>query len=593
MEDNNNHGGRDEFEAWLSDHDKEIKEKYDSYVRKQAEERKAGGSRSLSPTPAVPTSEPARKAPAAQPAASDAVTRASGAVSAGRPGFSVTVEEENPGVKYTVPPKVKETTTPIRRQAGASPTGQDIYGPGDVPISRKRAPSQYSYSIPDDPEDNPSRREAVKNFRLEIDEDAIEEDAGNREKPERKDKAIYFASYRPSKQDTENRRKAEQARQQESRKKAVAKQQAEEKIEKKAHRLRMVIAALVVVIFTTAFSYMFITCIDDILAISRSDDLVNVTIEKGATSDQIIDVLADSGLIEHPAFCKKFTQLRGFDSKEYISGVYYISADMGVEGMLNEMLGQQTSDTTTRLYFPEGYTISQIVKKLSDNSVCPDEYLYKALLDGDFDFEFINDIPEDPHRAFRLEGYLFPDTYDFFYTDDQNGMGENPTSVINKMLSNFQDKWTDLYSQRAAELGLTMDQVVIIASIIQKEAANEEQMTQVSSVIHNRLNDSANFPTLGCDSTKIYADTFLADAIGEAKAAQYEDYYDTNGVISGLPAGPICNPGQAAIEAALNPDQTDYYYFCHNNAGKIYLARTYSEFQQDYNQVLRDNAEAE
>ncbi len=117
-------------------------------------------------------------------------------------------------------------------------------------------------------------------------------------------------------------------------------------------------------------------------------------------------------------------------------------------------------------------------------------------------------------------------------------------------------------------------------------------MSAISSVIHNRLNNPASYPTLGCDSTKNYVTNYLTQAIGSAAASAYVGNYDTNGTRSGLPAGPICNPGTDAIEAALNPDDTRYFYFCHNNKGKIYLAKTYDEFQRNWTQVLKDNEES-
>ena len=233
--------------------------------------------------------------------------------------------------------------------------------------------------------------------------------------------------------------------------------------------------------------------------------------------------------------------------------------------------------------------VKQIINKLDENNVCPAEYIYSALKEVEFEYGFVDSIPKDGARCYALEGYIFPDTYDFFVSEKQNGIGENPTSIINKFLGNFESKWSEVYTKRAEELGLTKDEVIIIASIIQKEAADKSQMGKVSSVIHNRLNNPSSYPTLGCDSTKKYVNNYLAPVLGTAGASSYLGGYDTNSIRSGLPVGPICNPGVDAIEAALNPDDTDYFYFCHNEAGKIYMAKTYSEFQANWAQVLRDN----
>jgi UPF0755 protein len=175
--------------------------------------------------------------------------------------------------------------------------------------------------------------------------------------------------------------------------------------------------------------------------------------------------------------------------------------------------------------------------------------------------------------ALNLEGYLFPDTYDMF-------IGESTSSIVKRFLDNFDEKWTDKYAARAEELGLTTSEIITIASIIQKEVAGSAQMADISSVIHNRLKKSTNYPMLQCDSTALYVTNHLTDLLGENKASGYIDKYDT-AMCMGLPEGPICNPGLDAIQAALYPSDTDYMYFCHDKSGNVYYASTDYEHQQN------------
>ena len=551
----------DDFDSWLAENDEKLaRQKREALQLKKEQEAQADIRRRRiaeeqeNAAKAALGSIPSQKAPATEESAGSASPSSNG------------------------------VGAPSQTAQGPDSSGEPITKePRDVPIS-KRPPAGAGQ-----PADIPvSHRDVVKNFVLQLDENAIENPTETESvKPD--DKSIYFAARRPSRAQIEARRVRESALLEEKNAKKREKEKKRAKEVRQVNRLRRLLVLIIVVLVTSLTSLYAISCINDILALSRSDKLITVKINKGDGYEEIIDTLKKEQLIEHPEFCKFFTKFRGFDKKEYINGIYYLTADMGVEGMLNEMRGNQTSDETIRLYFPEGWTIRQIAKKLAENNVCPEEYIYVALREGEFDFGFMKDVPSKKGRYFKLEGYVFPDTYDFFVSSKQNGMGENPTSVLRKFFMNYESKWSDVYQQRADELGLTMDEVITIASIIQKEAANEEQMKQISSVIHNRLNDRANFPTLGCDSTKNYVSTYLSEVIGESAASQLSEYYDTNGVLSGLPAGPICNPGVAAIEAALNPDDTDYYYFCHNDAGKIYLAETYSEFQRNWNQVLKDN----
>ena len=296
----------------------------------------------------------------------------------------------------------------------------------------------------------------------------------------------------------------------------------------------------------------------------------------------IIDILKENKLIKRKLFCKLFVKYRGFDDEEYLSGNYYLNRKMGVEGMLKDlMVAPVTADTIT-LSFPEGWTIQQIVEKLEKNEVCDSARLYAAIKSSTYDkYKFISDITDNKSRYLKLEGYLFPDTYDFYVGADAN-------YVIKKFLDNFDKKWEDGYDARAEKLGCTRDQIITIASIIQKEAADADQMKLISSIIHNRLKDSANYPTLGCDSTAIYISNYVTPVVGENQGKLLYDFYDTSAV-KGLPPGPICNPGMDAIKAALYPEDTNYYFFAHDKSGNIYTASTLNEHRNNLVKIIQAN----
>jgi UPF0755 protein len=181
-------------------------------------------------------------------------------------------------------------------------------------------------------------------------------------------------------------------------------------------------------------------------------------------------------------------------------------------------------------------------------------------------YEIYSQIPDDENRCFKLEGYLFPDTYDFF-------LDESPESVISRFLSNTDVKITDEMRQRATELGYTMDEIIIIASIIQAEGAFENDAATIAGIIYNRLEDGIK---LQMDSTYFYVEDDIASYVGEENTDSYKEIYDTYTCYS-LPQGPVCNPGMFAINAALYPEETGYYYFCHDNAGNTYYATNYSD----------------
>ena len=419
-----------------------------------------------------------------------------------------------------------------------------------------------------------------KKFEVHIDDDAPLADVDDHT-PQYKGE-IYFSNRKPQRR-TVPQPQAQSGKRSSSQRK---------KIQKKAFSSVLAVFMAVVLVFTTAFSAIAISCINDVFALNRSEEIVKVTIPQNATTDSIIDILSDEGLVKQKLFCKLYYELVTFlknlnkDPKpgdpEYLSGVYYVQKNLGLEGYLNEFREvQKTADTIT-LVFPEGWTIYQIFNKISEFGVCTKDQLLASLEGTDFENEFIADIPQDADRTFKLEGYLYPDTYEFYEKSD-------PNSIIRKFLEASEEKWTDEYEARRIELGLTRDEVIIIASIIQREAASKKQMGLVSSVIHNRLNNSVSWPLLGCDSTTNYISSYVAPNVSSSEAAAYESAYDTYSQ-QGLPPGPICNPGDDAINAALYPEDTNYFYFRHDKYGEIYMARTQAEHDANGREVLRVNS---
>ncbi|MBQ8015485.1 MAG: endolytic transglycosylase MltG, partial [Clostridia bacterium] len=335
-----------------------------------------------------------------------------------------------------------------------------------------------------------------------------------------------------------------------------------------------------------------ISCINDILGLNRSEEEVTVNIPNDATTDEIIDILSDNGLVKQKTFCKifykAFTFVKNINKSKkpadpvYLGDIYYVQKNLGLEGYLTEFKEIAKTADTVSLVFPEGWTVYQIFDKIDEFGVCSKEELLASLGGADFDYEFIDSIANDPNRTFKLEGYLYPDTYEFYEESSAN-------SVIRKFLDASENKWTDEYQAQCDSLGMTRDEILIIASIIQREAANTEQMGLVSSVLHNRLDHSVSWPLLGCDSTANYIKNYARHYVSPSQAIVYEQNYDTY-ISQGLPPGPICNPGNDAINAALFPEDTDYYYFRHDKYGDIYMAKTQAEHDRNGIEVLRVNS---
>ena len=321
--------------------------------------------------------------------------------------------------------------------------------------------------------------------------------------------------------------------------------------------------------------------VNDMLAVGREEENeVTVTIPKNATLDQVTDILKSKKVISNEGFFKAYATITRATSG-FTNGTFNIKTNKDYQAIINYMQSDMNRTDVVTIQFPEGYTINDFAKLLEKNKVCSAEAFIKLCNSSelDEDYEFLKDIKNTKDRYYRLEGYLFPDTYEFY-------VGEDPESVIRKFLANYRrrcyltrqrfdkNEKKSTVDKKAEANGMTMEEVITLASLIQAEAADEDDMYVISSILHNRLDTIENggknkfgetgFAKLQLDSTEFYpykSQSQVPASLRSTFASTYSTYK-----IDGLPAGPICNPGLEAIKAALNPSKTDYYYFCHKPA---------------------------
>ncbi len=330
-----------------------------------------------------------------------------------------------------------------------------------------------------------------------------------------------------------------------------------------------------------------LSCINDVLAINRDDEeTIEVVLPNDATTFKAVRELDKAGLIKNSIFCNLYLKIMGYSDNNYLPGVYYFTEKMGVEKMITRFKTSTTRGAVISVTVPEGYTIDQIFERLEKNGICSKEALYKTIDNVDFgaEYSFLANLENIDKRYHALEGYMFPATYEF-------EQGADPATVIRKFLDTFKSRWSDEYAKRAEELGISVDEIITIASIVEKEGANKEQFSLVSSVLHNRLNRSGLYPTLECNSTQDYVTNTVSKRITTASLlSAYISEYSTY-ESDGLPPGAICNPGAAAIKAALYPESSQYYFFRHDKNGKIYMAETIEEHNTNGRTVEKVNAE--
>lgn len=224
--------------------------------------------------------------------------------------------------------------------------------------------------------------------------------------------------------------------------------------------------------------------------------------------------------------------------------------------------------STVTVSFPEGYTVRQIAQRLEENGVCSANEFIEASNNESYLDEFEFDVPDPERRVYVLEGYLFPDTYEFY-------VGENIDSVIKKFLRNTDARITSDMRARASELGYSLDEVITLASIVQGEAGGGSQSAAVSAVIHNRLDRNPPM-RIECDCSATYLKRYVKPYYDEDTYYSFCLDYNTYNC-DGIPVGAINNPGLIALKAVLYPDDNDYFYFLTDGNGVYHFAETYEK----------------
>ncbi len=283
------------------------------------------------------------------------------------------------------------------------------------------------------------------------------------------------------------------------------------------------------------------------------DDDGNIKTKKVHYADMsyVADQLKDNGIIKYKWLFKLFGSVYNADEK-IDPGTYELKAIYDYKALVKKMTSGSAAMVTKKITFPEGYTMRQIFKKLNDEGVCDYDELMDAAANSTFNYSFLEGTEKGD--ANRLEGFLFPDTYEFYE-------GMPAATAINKLLEVFHYKMTAEMLEWQEESGYTMREIVTIASMIEKEAANDTEQYTIASVIYNRL--KKDWP-LQIDSTTLYE---YPDHEGAPTAEMLakDSPYNTR-ISKGLPPSPICSPGITSIRAALQPSSTNYMYYALNTA---------------------------
>ena len=326
----------------------------------------------------------------------------------------------------------------------------------------------------------------------------------------------------------------------------------------------------------------------DVLALNKEPVTATVTLDKAEFKDVTISYtdaegnakersghqvsvgyvakqLKDAGIIKYKGLFELYCSVSHAKTK-IDPGTYELSTNYDYRALVKKMQVGSGAMVTTKVTIPEGYTMEQIFHKLEDENVCSYDDLMDAAANYSYNYSFIDQSMQGDAK--RLEGFLFPDTYEFY-------QGMQASSAINKFLENFHDRITAEMLEKADERGMTMQEVVTVASMIEKEAANDDERAMIAAVIYNRI--EAGMP-LQIDSTIMYVLPEHKDVL-TVEDTKIDSPYNTY-QNKGLPPTPIANPGLASIKATLSPASTQaLYYALDAESGTHKFFTNYGEFQ--------------
>lgn len=298
---------------------------------------------------------------------------------------------------------------------------------------------------------------------------------------------------------------------------------------------------------------------NDAFAFDKSGEEICVVIPNDCGAGELSTLLSHEKLIDLPLVFRIYSALRG--KNDFKAGEYALSRSMSYDEIFIALSGK-TARREIKITIPEGAYTDDIVEIFVSHGIGTREGFLTAL-DDDYGYDYIPN--KSRGRTHRVDGYLFPDTY-LFYSDSTE------REVVAKMINNFDEKFTDKMRAAAKSHGMSVDECVTLASIVQREAYYTAEMAALSSVLCNRLG-SRTLRRLECDATVTYAHKISGNG-GDFLSidSPYNSYK-----YEGLPPGAICSPGAAALEAAANPKKTDYYYFFSKSDNTFVFSKTYGE----------------
>lgn len=345
---------------------------------------------------------------------------------------------------------------------------------------------------------------------------------------------------------------------------------------------------VLVLLAVAAAGFVFFDYTGDVKGGKGDSEKITVSVAKGSGANAVAGVLAESGIVKNEIYFKLYAKQNPIDNLQY--GDFILSADMSYEDIVKELTTVKDMRETVSITVFEGSTIIKISKIVEAAGFCTAQEFIDVVENTDWSqFKFYQYVEDDVNKPFKMEGFLYPETYDFYPE-------ATAYEIAEKMLGHFDSLITDEMYAQMAQQGFTLQDVVTVASYVEEEAGDPINQPDVAAVFLNRLKEGSPFPKMESDVSYYYMREQIEPYLGvgrDQSPVEMQQAVNTY-LCEGIPVTPVSSPSITAIQAVLNPTpDSPYYFFLTDLTGKYYYAETWEGHTQNIATMKAVNATVE
>lgn len=345
------------------------------------------------------------------------------------------------------------------------------------------------------------------------------------------------------------------------------------------------IILVLIIVGAIAVTYFALDMKSDMEGGKGKSEEITIDVPKGSGANAVGKILEESGVIKNSLYFKLYVKKNPVSDLQY--GTFVLKSDMSYSDIINKLKTIQDKRETVSVTIPEGSTIIKFGQLVEAAGLCTAQEFIDTVENTDWSsYRFYQYVKSDPNKLFKMEGFLFPDTYEYF-------PDATPKEIVEKMVAHFDANITDEMYGQIEQMGYTLQDIVTIASYVQEEAGDVIHQADVAAVFLNRLKPNSPHPKLESDVSYYYMREFIEPYLGvgrDQSPIEMQNAVNTYNCV-GIPVTPVSAPGIDAIKATLNPTQdSPYYFFLTDLTGKYYYAVTYDEHLNNVRTMKTVNA---